>query len=320
MVDSGPQVTLRADGTGLHLQHGPIDLLIEADGPRHSRRAAFEAATERFHGLLAGLVDELELLRTPIVEHRRGSRPSGAVATRMVDAVRAFEAENLTPMAAVAGAVADEIAQAMGDSVIDRSGSTLGPGDERGQTLDRWSVNNGGDISLGLRQGFTYTVGVVADPRRPSVELTIPIDAASGVTGIATSGRHGRSLSLGIADAVTVLATSAAAADAAATSIANHVNLGSHPAVVHAPAVELDANSDLGSELVTVDVGVLSDAEVRTALDQGLEAAEDYVSSGLVTGAILRLEDRITATAALDVSRSPQLRDTDHDGRIRLRT
>ena len=49
--------------------------------------------------------------------------------------------------------------------------------------------------------------------------------------GIATSGWRGRSFSLGIADAVTVLAATAAEADAAATVIANAVDLPGHPAI-----------------------------------------------------------------------------------------
>ena len=64
--------------------------------------------------------------------------------------------------------------------------------------------------------------------------------------GIATSGWRGRSFSLGIADAVTVLADRAAAADAAATIIANAVDLPGHPAIVRVPACELAPDSDLG--------------------------------------------------------------------------
>ena len=64
--------------------------------------------------------------------------------------------------------------------------------------------------------------------------------------GVATSGWRGRSFSLGIADAVTVLAATAAAADAAATIIANAVDLPGHPAIARRPASELEDDSDLG--------------------------------------------------------------------------
>ena len=83
------------------------------------------------------------------------------------------------------------------------------------------------------------------------------IDADDPARGIATSGRHGRSFSLGIADAVTVLARTASQADAAATIIANAVDLPGHPAIVRCPANELQPDSDLGARLVTRDVGAL---------------------------------------------------------------
>ena len=76
--------------------------------------------------------------------------------------------------------------------------------------------------------------------------------------GVATSGWRGRSFSLGIADAVTVFAGTAAVADAAATLIANAVDLPGHPAFARAPARRCDPQSDLGERLVTVDVGPLA--------------------------------------------------------------
>ena len=89
------------------------------------------------------------------------------------------------------------------------------------------------------------------------------VHADDPVRGIATSGRHGRSFSLGIADAVTVLAKTAAQADAAATVIANAVDLPGHPAILRRPACELQPDSDLGDRLVTRDVGALSEQEIE---------------------------------------------------------
>ena len=107
--------------------------------------------------------------------------------------------------------------------------------------------------------------------------------------GVATSGRHGRSFSLGIADAVTVLARCASQADAAATIIANAVDLPGHPAIVRMPASELQPDSDLGARLITRDVGHLTDGEIETALDAGARRARELLSSGLIEGAALRL-------------------------------
>ena len=136
------------------------------------------------------------------------------MARRMVAAVMPYATQCfITPMAAVAGAVAEEILAAM-LSVAD---------------LARAYVNDGGDIALHLSAGENFVVGMVERPDRPSLFGTTTLNASDAVRGIATSGWRGRSFSLGIADAVTVLADSAAAADAAATIIANAVDLPGHP-------------------------------------------------------------------------------------------
>ena len=109
-----------------------------------------------------------------------------------------------------------------------------------------------------LADGEHFTVGLVDRPDRPGLMQTTMIEADDPARGIATSGRHGRSFSLGIADAVTVLARTAAQADAAATIIANAVDLPGHPAILRCPAHDLQPDSDLGARLVTRDVGDLS--------------------------------------------------------------
>lgn len=283
---TGPKVALVQDGQRLHLQHGPIDLIVEADGPTSTRADAYHAAIVRFDGLLDELVGELSLLRTALGS---GSPPAStvSVAARMIEACWPYRNTTMvTPMAAVAGAVADEIAEAMAE-VAD---------------LERWMVNNGGDIALGLRAGNTYRVGVVADPRHGSLQGTLTIQAGMGVGGIATSGRHGRSFSLGIADSVTVLASHAAGADAAATLIANAADLADHPGITRCAAHDLDPDTDLGATPVTVDVGPLTTSETQAALARGLARAEDFTDSGLIKGAILHLRGEMAATADFDLA------------------
>ena len=107
--------------------------------------------------------------------------------------------------------------------------------------------------------------------------------------GVATSGRGGRSQSLGIADSVTVLAISAAMADAAATMIANKVDLPGHPAVERQPAFELSPDSDLGDRLVTVGLGDISEDEALQALERGAAHAEKLLERGLIGAAQLWL-------------------------------
>ena len=282
MPDSGPTVAARIDGGPLHLQHGPIDLLIECDGTPEACVAARRAAVDRFDGLLDEIVEELALLRTRLKGGRLPS-PKGAVATRMVQAAAPHcESGFITPMAAVAGSVADEIGAAMSDAA----------------SLDRWMVNNGGDIALGIGSGQTYRVGLVVDPRRAAIEAAVELGAESGIGGVATSGRHGRSLSLGIADAVTVFAADAAAADAAATIIANRVDIGSHREVRRGNAHDLDPDSDLGDARVTLEVGVLTTDEIGGALENGLAYAEQCVDGGLIAGAVLYLAGSGAATGS----------------------
>ncbi len=269
-----PQIALLPDGKRLHLQDGPIDLVIEAYGAEAEVRAAHEAAARRFTGLLDELCGELVELRQPADPTR--CRLNGVVARRMHAAVAPFASDHfITPMAAVAGSVAEEILGAMLEAAAAR--------------LQRAYVNNGGDIALHLTGGAHFTVGLMDRPDRYGLMRTIDIEADDPARGIATSGRHGRSFSLGIADAVTVLARTASQADAAATIIAHAVDLPGHPAIVRCPANDLQPDSDLGARLVTRDVGQLREDEVDNALRAGAIRARQLLAAGLIEGAALRL-------------------------------
>lgn len=271
-MSRAPQIRFLADGKRLHLQDGPIDLIVEACAGEASLRAAYDAAARRFTGLLDELCDELKMLR-------QAADPmhcllQGTVARRMHAAVAPFAADHfITPMAAVAGSVAEEILGAMVQEA----------------RLERAYVNNGGDIALHLAEGERFTVGLIDRPDRQGLMRTTVIDADDPSRGIATSGRHGRSFSLGIADAVTVLARIASQADAAATIIANAVDLPGHPGILRAPAHDLQPDSDLGARLVTRGVGELSDREIADALEAGAGCARRLLAAGLIDGAALRL-------------------------------
>ena len=264
-----------ADGR-LHLQEGPIDLLIGFEGPRPAVQQAVAAASAAFAGLLAGLVAELPVLRTPLGADPPALR--GPVARRMAAAVWPHRRGFITPMAAVAGAVADEVLAAI--AAI--------PG------LTAAHVNNGGDIALHLTAGASLRIGLVRDLARAAPDGLVRLSAADGIGGVATSGWPGRSFSLGIADAVTVLAGDAASADAAATVIANAVNA-EHPAITRAPAATLDPDSDLGPRLVTTAVGALPPEVVAAALAAGEAVAEGLIQRGLIAGALLALQGETLA-------------------------
>jgi ApbE superfamily uncharacterized protein (UPF0280 family) len=174
--------------------------------------------------------------------------------------------------------------------------------------LDRAYVNNGGDIALHLADGEQFKVGLMDRPDGQGLMRTVIVDAADPVRGVATSGRHGRSFSLGIADAVTVLARTASEADAAATIIANAVDLPGHPAVVRVPAHDLQPDSDLGARLVTRDVGELSGSEIEGALGAGAACARELLAAGLIEGAALRLlGETIVVGTRMQQFRSPPI-------------
>ncbi len=263
---SGPQVVTLPDGR-LHLNHGPIDLICQAWGP--GREEGLRRAILRFDGLLEELVAELPALRSG------QAVLSGPIARRMGEAVAPYRPAFITPMAAVAGAVAEAVLAALCGA----------------EGVERAFVNNGGDIALHLGPGKSL---ICALPEGGSLTLR----AEMPVRGIATSGWRGRSWSLGIADAVTVLARSAADADAAATMIANAVDLPGHPGITRRPAQEMQADSDLGPRPVTVAVAALTPAEVAEALHRGQALAEGYRARGLIEGAALFLQGEMRATAA----------------------
>ena len=290
-----------------HFQHGPIDIVVGAQGEPAAVKQAHRAAWQRFETVLEELVGELPVLRRPIPSG--GPLPlarrclQGAVAQRMWNACSPFRAGFITPMAAVAGAVAQELIACYARPGVERA----------------W-VNNGGDIALHLIPGQSLRVGLFADLAELNAALGDILDDALGdacgdppglqglrgvrsleglpthaqceirfempVRGIATSGWRGRSFSLGIADSVTVLAKTAAMADAAATVIANAVNV-VHPGIVRRPACDIRDDSDLGSMLVTVDVPRLRHDHIRRALVGGRREAESLQQRGLIDSAVL---------------------------------
>ena len=275
------RMAMLPDGHRLHLQHGPIDIVAEAFGDEAEVRAAYRQAGACFATVLDGLVAELAVLRRPLGETRPAL--TGPVARRMLAACWPHRAQFITPMAAVAGSVADEVLAAM----------------TAGRRLARAYVNNGGDIAVHLSPGTSVSAGVVNDPDRPGLDDRIVLSADRAARGMATSGWRGRSLSFGIADAVTVLAESTAGADAAATLIANAVTV-DHPAIERAPAVSLRGESDLGARLVTVAVGPLPAHAKAAALDTGLAEARAMQAARLIDSARLALQGESRTLAPVE--------------------
>jgi uncharacterized protein len=307
MFADRPQVR-ELSGGRLHLSHGPIDVVLRAWGEPAAVEVAYRAAVGRFGHILPELCRELPRLKAPIkggqtprigrigignaalargltpaaglpptlsLPHK-AQAPRSPVGRRMATACRPFADVFVTPMAAVAGAVADELMTVMRDAA----------------ELERAYVNDGGDIAVYCAPGASLDIGIAGDFGRGSVPWLngrVRIDHGDGVGGIATSGARGRSFSLGVADSVTVLAADGATADVAATLIANAVDV-DHPAIVRRPASSLDPDSDLGDRLVTVSVGELPRSAVLAALEAGRQRAADYMARGLIVDAALMLQ------------------------------
>lgn len=262
----------------LHLQHGPIDIIAHVDAPEEVRKRLYTSASNRFSTVLVELVAEMDLLKQPWSADLPD--PKGGIAQKMCFAVRGSDIF-VTPMAAVAGAVADEVLEAM----LYEAKNT----DPCLEEIQRMYVNNGGDIAFWLNAGESFSIGVVDNPGIPELNARVSLAYESPVRGIATSGWRGRSQSLGIADAVTVLAGSAAIADAAATLIANDVNV-DYPGILKRPASEVKDESDLGMLPVTVDVPPLPVDQISEALKRGAQTAGDFIRTGKIEAAYLSLQ------------------------------
>ena len=275
-MNSRAQIRLLPDGRRLHLHDGPIDIILETFGDSREIERAYHAAANRFKTILDELGSELTLLRKPA--HPCTARPQGKVAQKMLNAVLPFCHNTfITPMAAVAGAVAEELLEEMTQAA----------------SLKKAYVNDGGDIAIYLTPGEKFSIGMVELPERPSLFGTTTIHADDPIRGIATSGWRGRSFSLGIADSVTVLASHAAIADAAATLTANAVNLPGHQAIHRVPACDLAPDSDLGARRVTQSVGQLTNAEIDRALDSGVAVAQSFQRQALIHSAALTLQGTV---------------------------
>ena len=269
---TGPVAAL-IGGNRLHLQHGPIDLIIGVDGTDAARANAFAAAEARFQTILHGLASDL-----PRHRERLGTEtplPDDPVARRMYTAARPFAARHfLTPMIAVAGAVADEVLAAMVSAA----------------PMMRAYVNNGGDIAVYLTKGHSFSVAMATPKGRDIGRICFDSDHRIG--GIASSGAGGRSHSLGIAENVTVLAETAAQADTVATLIANAVDLPDHPGIRRTPASDLNPDSDLGDRLVTTHVPPLGRNDIWRALEPGEALANRMLETGQIKAAALFLQNR----------------------------
>jgi ApbE superfamily uncharacterized protein (UPF0280 family) len=184
-------------------------------------------------------------------------------------------------MAAVAGSIADAVADFLAD---------------RGMT--KVVVNNGGDVAVRLRPGSSAVVGLRPVISSRDVPFSWKLTGDRPSWGVATSGLGGRSFTRGVASAATVVARTASMADAAATSVAN-ASFVRDRHVIQRPAGELDCNTDIPRMPVTVQVGLLPPAKVSRALGQAGAFARQLVERDVILGAFVEVQGEVIVTGLL---------------------
>ncbi len=264
------ELVILGDGSVL-LECGPMRLIMHGVSNGQKRPDVCAKAANQIIRYLDEVAGNWSELKKP---HRTCRQNLAGLPHIMLEAVSKIGDEDLTPMAAVAGTIADAAADLLFK-----------------ENLTKVLINNGGDVAVRLAQGESVTIGLRPEITSPEITHSITFTAEAGIGGICTSGFGGRSFTRGCASAATVFAASAAIADAAATAIANSVNVESQ-AINRAPAETLDPASDLVGILVTTSVGELTDSEINSSLDNGLTKAEALIQQFDVLGVFLALKGR----------------------------
>ena len=279
------------DAEAVLAECGPMRLVIRAwEGDKPQIGLIRQAADKAFLYLerVAGFRSEVSLSFRDLKEP-----PRDDLAMEMVNSVEIIGDNDLTPMAAVAGTIADAVANWLF---------------EQGTT--RVIVDNGGDIAVRLAEGETVTVGVRPRVTSRHVSHVIHLDSGCSAWGVTTSGVGGRSLTRGIASAVTVLSTKASVADAAATAIANACFV-KDDQITQLPAEKIDPASDLKGIPVTTEVGPLSSEKILTAISSARQKADDLSQKGIIVGAFIALGSVFTMTDGMKRYAMPVPHNTD---------
>ncbi|MDO5562842.1 MAG: UPF0280 family protein [Synergistaceae bacterium] len=253
------------------LDYGPITMTLEARLEGRPFSEAAEAGAKKALEVFDGLVEYLNVIKTPVCKIAPLSADAPQAVLRMIESVSSLHEDEFTPLAAVAGTVSDMAVEEMS-----RCGA------------DYAVVNNGGDIAWRISDTGkkSFRVGLISDIRSGVTTHKLEVDSFKQICGIATSGMGGRSLTRGIASAVTALACTSSKADAAATSIANACFC-DDPAIIQCLAEEIDYDTDIRGLMVTKSVGDLDKKSIAAALKAGKDRAESLVKSGLILGAII---------------------------------
>lgn len=256
----------------IFINYGPIQMAIDIykEGERDTDIAnkVAEYVISQFEEVVS-LIPKLKSMKF----FKEPSNEYPVVLNKMIVAIEKTEDKDLNTLAAVAGSFS-EIAL---DKALE-----LG--------AHRVIINNGGDIALIDTTNNIIKVGIPINNNANI--LTIDIDKKSNITGVCTSGLGGRSFTKGIATSVVVMAKQASIADACATHLANMVNVEDEN-IIRCLAEEIDSGTDIKGQLVTMKVGNISDTKKNIALYSGVEEAEKLCKKGIISGAVLCIDDKI---------------------------
>ncbi|MFQ5486018.1 MAG: UPF0280 family protein [Desulfobacterales bacterium] len=257
-------------------ESGPMRLFISAFvGKVPQQQMCIRAAEESFKYL-----ERLARLKNFLSKRSPGIRTDlkDPIAIKMIRSVQAVGNQKLTPMAAVAGTIADAVAEFLYN---------------RGMT--KVVVDNGGDVAIRLKREACATVGI--RPQIDAVEISnvIALDSRFFSWGVTTSGLGGRSLTQGIASAATIIARSASLADAAATDVANASYI-EDPEVIRIPSEKIDPNTDIPGFDVTIKVGPLSEEKKSLAISKAIGRAELLIKKGIILGAFIVVQGKVAMT------------------------
>ena len=273
------------DDESVLVECGPMRLVLQAWYKNRPQLKLARQAAEKSIAYLEQIARCRSVLSRPVPEV--ANLPEENLVITMINAVKTIGDDDLTPMAAVAGTIADVVA--------DRRF-------EKGAT--RVIVENGGDIAIRLAEGETATVGVRPQVNSRHISHLIRLDGGQASWGVTTSGVGGRSLTTGIASAVTVLAANASVADAAATAIGNACFV-EDSSIIQAPAESLDPNTDLAGLAVTTKVGELLPEKVLMALESARQKAEMLSQQKIIRGAFIALQNVFVISDGLKPYISP---------------
>ncbi|MFZ0726780.1 MAG: UPF0280 family protein [Desulfobacterales bacterium] len=183
--------------TGFRVVVQETDLMVYAD------RDLTEATRElvlQYRGFIETFIAQRPVFGESLNPVRL-AEPAPLIVRAMAQAAAAA---GVGPMAAVAGAIAEQV----GRDLLAHTPQVI--------------VENGGDVFVRTRR--PVIMGIYAGSSPLSGQLGLAVGGGHAPVGVCTSsGTIGHSLSLGAADAVCVLSSSCSLADAAATAIGNRV-------------------------------------------------------------------------------------------------